>query len=55
MEVRHNEELAKLKNINNSSNERYVSESLAFLNINRNKMLLSKGVPEIDLPQIRAL
>jgi hypothetical protein len=32
-----------------------MGESLAFLNVNRNKLLLTKGVPEPELPQIRAL
>lgn len=44
-----------MKNLNSHSNEKYVSESLAFLNVNRNKLLLTKGIQEIELPQIRAL
>ena len=50
-----NEELAKLKNLNSSGNEKYIAESIAFLNVNRNKLLLTKGIPDFELPQIRAL
>jgi len=49
------DELTKLKHLNNHSNENYVSESLAFLNVNRNKLILTKGIQDIELPQIRAL
>ena len=55
LEIRKGEELIKLKQINRSSNEKYVSESLAFFNVNRNKLLLSKGNNEGELPQIRTL
>jgi hypothetical protein len=55
LELRRGEDLAKLKQNNRNSNEKYVSECLAFLNVNRNKLLLSKGVPEAELPQIRTL
>lgn len=55
LEVVKGEELIKLKQINRSTNEKYVSESLAFLNINRNKLLLSKGPQEAELPHIRTL
>ncbi len=40
------EELVKLQSIHLSSNEKYVSESIAFLNVNRNKLLLNKGIYE---------
>ena len=43
LEVRKNEENNKLKNIGKQTNEKYISESLLFLNVNRNKLLLSKN------------
>lgn len=51
--MRKGEELIKLKQISRSINERYISESITFLNVNRNKLLLSK-MQETELPQVKA-